>query len=103
MGGLVSFVVFIGLTVFYLIAFFDGAEAWFGWSGWWVGAAIIPAIILTGKLGSTFLVVVAGYGLYYVWKWPLWLVIGVCFPGLIAMVFVFTGSIIADIYGRLRR
>ncbi|MCC4243386.1 hypothetical protein LL278_03140 [Stappia indica] len=103
MGGLASFAVFIGLTVFYMSAFFDGAEAWFGWTGWWVPVAIIFAIVFTGPLGSTFLVVVAGYGMYYVWDWPLWLVIAVCFPGLIVMAVTVVGSIFAEIFGRLAR
>lgn len=68
---------------FYAVAFEVGAEEWFGWEGWWVTALFVVGVFL---LRSGWLIAAAmaigGYGAYYDWEWPLWVVIPVFFPGL---------------------
>jgi hypothetical protein len=72
---------------FYTTAFEAGAEEWFGWEGWWVPALFILAAV-TFRSGLLFAIgmVIGGYGAYYAWDWPLWIVVPVFFPGLAFMI-----------------
>jgi hypothetical protein len=80
---------------FYAVAFEVGTAEWLGWEGWWVTALFFVGVIV---LRSGWLIAAAmaigGYGAYFEWDWPLWIVVPVFFPGL---AFIIGGLLFAAI------
>jgi hypothetical protein len=82
---------------FYAVAFEVGAEEWFGWEGWWVPVLFfVGMFIFRSALLLSAGMVIGGYGAYYAWDWPLWVVIPVFFPGL---AFMIAGLLVAALGG----
>lgn len=98
-------VMLLGLVAiaFYAIAFEVGAEEWFGWEGWWVITLFLAvAFIFRGGLVLSAGMVVGGYGAYYVWDWPIWIVVPVFFPGLAFMIAAILASVVSSAMERVR-
>lgn len=100
--GLLFMVAGLAFTIFYIAAFGNGAELWFGWNG--VVACIVGAFLVFGLrgLGTVIAGVVGGYGAYYGWHWSLWLTILVFFPGLAFMAGSLAFAALGAIFSRQR-
>ncbi|MDX0983294.1 hypothetical protein GOL22_14085 [Sinorhizobium medicae] len=100
LGSGVALLAVLAISIFYLIAFQDGAHEWFGFGG--IAATIIAIALLMflGPLGTMAVAVVGGYGAYYVWDWPLWLAVIVFFPGIAFMIGGVTFSLLGSLFGR---
>lgn len=77
----------LGALAFYTVAFEAGAAEWFGWTGWWVPVLFVVSVIMfrSGPIIAAAMII-GGYGAYYAWEWPVWIVVPVFFPGLAFMI-----------------
>ena len=68
--GIIFFLLYFGLAIAQLAAFFAGIELWLGF-GAFVGFLIF-FVAASLPLGAVFTTAVAFYGAYAGWRWPWW-------------------------------
>lgn len=86
LGKVAVFAIALAVSAFYLLAFFEGAEVWFGWKGWWVPVLGVIIMFASGPIGTIVIAVIGGYGAYYGWGWHWLLCAIVFFPGFAAVI-----------------
>lgn len=85
-GTFAAMAISLAVAAFYLVAFFRGADIWFGWEGWWVAVLAVLMMMFLGPLGTMFIAVVGGYGALYGWHWHWLPTVIVFFPGVAFIV-----------------
>lgn len=102
LGGITVMLGSLAIGMFYLVAFLEGADTWFGWSGFWVGILGVALVMFTGPIGMLVLGVVGGYGALYGWHWNWIACVIVFFPGIPIVVGVALMSAAASVFDRSR-
>ena len=101
-GGLAAMAISFGIIALYLTAFFEGAELWFGWEGYWVAILAVLLLMFLGPIGTIAVAVVGGYGAYYGWDWHWLICVIVFFPGLAFMVGGLAMAAVGEVFAKVR-
>jgi len=86
-GGVLYFVIWLGLAIFQLAAFVEGLDFWLGLNAFWSTLAFVLAIMIP-SLGSIAIAVVGFVGATEGWRWEWWQAALLCFPFVIMSFFV---------------
>lgn len=105
-GGLIvglAFIVFwLVVITFYLSAFLEGAQMWFGLRDWLNAVLFFVVIFLLGPFGQAFCLIGGAYGAFYGWHWPWYYVVPAFFPGFIFMFIGVTMGGVSALIGKVR-